>query len=91
MKKHGFIKNKVLERITKVSVEKVLLILIVDVKWLSLKSTCAWIVMSQGTPNHMYEVKHPFMKYANCTWSRHCVEIYVNTKLQLFSCTHMSL
>jgi hypothetical protein len=40
----------------------------------------AWIVMSQGTPNHMYEVKHPFTKYANCTWSGHCVKIYVNTK-----------
>jgi hypothetical protein len=31
-------KNKVFERITKASVEKVLLILIVDVKWLSLES-----------------------------------------------------
>jgi hypothetical protein len=75
----------------KVSVEKVLLILIVTVKWSSLESRGAWIVMSQGTPNHMYEVKHPFTKYANCTWSKHCVEIYVNTKLQLFWCTHMSL
>ncbi len=38
MKKLGFIKNKVLERITKASVEKVLLILIVDVKWSLIKS-----------------------------------------------------
>ncbi len=38
MKKLGFIKNKVLERITKASVENVLLILIVDVKWSSLES-----------------------------------------------------
>ncbi len=40
----------------------------------------------QGTPNHMYEVKHPFMKYANYTWNGHCVEIYVNTKLELCHC-----
>jgi len=91
MKKLGFIKNKVLECITKVSVEKALLILIVDVKWSSLESRGAWIVMNQGIPNHMYEVKHPFTKYANCTWSRHCVETYVNTKLQIFWCTHISL
>jgi hypothetical protein len=38
MKKLGFIKNIVLEHITKASVENVLLILIVDVKWSSLES-----------------------------------------------------
>jgi len=67
--------------IAKASVEKMLLIIIVDVKWSSLECEGAWIMMSQGTPNHMYEVKHPFTKYANYTWSGHCVEIYVNTKL----------
>jgi hypothetical protein len=91
MKKLEFIKNKVLECITKASVENSLLILVVNVKWLSSESRATWIVMSQGTPNHMYEVKHPFMKYANCRWNGHCVEIYVNTKLQLFWRTHMSL
>jgi hypothetical protein len=50
MKKLGFIKkNKVFERITKASVEKVLLILIVDVKWLSLESRGPWI-MTKALP-----------------------------------------
>ncbi len=38
MKKHGFINNKVLEHITKASVEKALLILNANVKWLSMES-----------------------------------------------------
>ncbi len=52
MKKHRFIKNKVLECITKAIVEKVL-ILIADVKWLSLEFGGAWTMMSQRTPNHV--------------------------------------
>jgi len=60
MKKHRFLKNKVLEHITKASVEKALLILNANVKRLSLESGSVWTMMSQGTPNHMYEVKHPF-------------------------------
>jgi hypothetical protein len=60
MKKHGFLNNKVLEHITKASVEKALLILNANVDWLSLKSRSVSTMMSQGTPNHMYEVKHPF-------------------------------
>jgi len=67
MKKHRFINNKVLEHITKASVEKALLILNANVKWLSLESKGVWTVMNQGTPNHMYEVKHPFKQYVKCT------------------------
>jgi hypothetical protein len=67
MKKRGIIKNKVLEHIKNTSVEKVLLILTANVKWPSLESRGVWIMMSQGTPNHMYEVKHPFKEYVNCT------------------------
>ncbi len=59
MKKYGIINNNVLEHITKASVEKALLILNANVKWLSLESGGVWTVMNQGTPNHMYEVKHP--------------------------------
>jgi hypothetical protein len=46
MNKRGFIKNKVLEHITKTSVEKTLLILNANVKWLSLESKGVWTVMS---------------------------------------------
>jgi len=67
MKKHGFINDKVLEHITKASVEKALLILNGNVKWLSMESRGVWIVMNQGTPNHMYEAQHPFKEYVNCT------------------------
>ncbi len=37
---------------------KTLLILATNVKWPSLESRVAWIMMNQGIPNHMYEVKH---------------------------------
>jgi hypothetical protein len=67
MKKHWFINNKVLEYITKASVERALLILNTNVKWLSLESGGVWTVMNQGTPNHMYEIKHAFKEYVNCT------------------------
>jgi hypothetical protein len=67
MKKHWFINNKVLEHITKANVEKALLILNANVKWLSLDSGGVWTMMSQGTPNHMYEVKHPFRECVNYT------------------------
>jgi hypothetical protein len=50
MKKLGFIKNKVLERITKASVEKVLFILIVDVKWSSLKSKVLGLWWAKALP-----------------------------------------
>ncbi len=92
MKKREFIKNKVLEHITKASVEKVLLILNANVKWSSLESRGVWTVMSQGTPNHMYEVIHLFKEYVNytCEWAL-CGKLGKHQITILFWLTHMSL
>jgi len=91
MKKHEFINNKILEHITKASVEKVL-ILNANVKWLALESGGVWTVMSQGTPKHMYEVKHPFKEYVKCTceWAL-CGNLCKHQITILFWLTHISL
>jgi len=92
MKKHGFIKIKVLEHITKANVEKALLILNANVNWSSLESKGVWVVMNKGTPNHMYEIKHPFKEYVNCTceWSL-CGNLCKHQITISFWHTHMSL
>jgi hypothetical protein len=92
MKKRGIINNNVLEHITKASVEKALLILNANVKWSSLESGGVWTVMNQGTPNHMYEIKHPLKEYVNCTceWTL-CGNLCKHQMTILFWLTHMSL
>ncbi len=57
-----------MECIIKANVEKVLLIIIANMKWSSLESWSAWTMMSQRTPKHMYEVEYPFTEYANYTY-----------------------
>jgi hypothetical protein len=70
MKKCGFIKNKVMERIVKMSVEKATLILptnvthgIDDLNEIG----HGWMVQSQQHPNMTYKVPLLFTKYACCT------------------------
>jgi len=73
MKKHKFIKNKVVERIVKMSVEKATLIPHTNVTHgiddLN-KTSHAWIVRSQQHPNMAYKVPFPITKYAyyTCEW-----------------------
>jgi hypothetical protein len=69
-KKHMFIRNKVVECIVKISVEKATLIPhtnvthgIDDVN----ENDHAWMVQSQQHPNMTYKVPLPFIKYACCT------------------------
>ncbi len=92
MKKHEFLNNKILEHFTKASVEKVLLILNANVNQLSLESRGVSTVMSQGAPNHMYEVKHPFKEYINCTceWAL-CGNVCKHQIVILFWLMHTSL
>jgi hypothetical protein len=70
MKKHGFIRNKVVERIVKTSVEKATLIPHINVTHGidDLNETGhAWMVQNQQHPNMTYKVPFPFTKYACCT------------------------
>jgi len=70
MKKRGFIRNKVVERIVKTSVEKATLIPHTNVTHGindSNETGHAWMVQSLQHPNMTYEVPLPFTKYACCT------------------------
>ncbi len=70
MKKHGFIRNKVVERIVKTSVEKATLIPHINVTHGidDLNETGhAWMVQNQQHPNMTYKVPFPFTKYVCCT------------------------
>jgi hypothetical protein len=70
MKKHGFIKNKVMECIVKMSVEKATLIPHTNVTHGINDSNeigHAWMVRSQQHPNMTYKVPLPFTKYVCCT------------------------
>jgi hypothetical protein len=76
MKKRMFIRNKVVERIVKTSVEKATLILHTNVTHGidDSKKTChAWMVQSQQHPNMTYKVPLPFTKYIcyTCEWALH--------------------
>ncbi len=76
MKSHGFIRNKVVECIVKMNVEKVTLILHTNVTHGiddSNKTGHAWMVRSQQHPNMTYKVLVPFTKYVCCTceWALH--------------------
>jgi len=76
MKKCEFIKNKVMEHIMKVSIEKATLILHTHVTNGindSNKTGHVWMVQSQQHPNMTYKVPLPFTKYACCTheWALH--------------------
>ncbi len=70
MKKRKFIKNKVMERIVKMSVEKATLILHTNVTHGiddSNEIGHAWMVRSEQHPNMTYKVSLPFTKYVCCT------------------------
>ncbi len=70
MKKHGFIRNKVMECIVKTTVEKATLIPHTNVTHGiddSNETGHAWMVQSQQHPNMTYKVPLPFTKYACCT------------------------
>jgi len=70
MKKRRFIRNKVVERIVKTSVEKATLISHTNVTHGiddSNEIGHAWMVRSQQHPNMTYKVPLPFTKYACCT------------------------
>jgi hypothetical protein len=70
MKKRKFIRNKVVERIVKTSVEKATLILHTNVTHGiddSNETGHAWMVRSQQHPNMTYKIPLPFTKYACCT------------------------
>jgi hypothetical protein len=70
MKKHEFIRNNVVERIVKTSVEKATLILHTNVTHGiddSNETNHACMVRSQQHPNMTYKVPLPFTKYVYCT------------------------
>jgi hypothetical protein len=67
MKKRGFIKNKVVECIAKMSVEKAALIPFTHVSQSSFEINSYWIVMNQHLANVEYKMKYPFIKYSGCT------------------------
>jgi len=70
MKKHEFIRNKVVKRIMKMSVEKATLIPHTNITHGindSNKIGHAWMIRSQQHLNMTYKVPFPFTKYACCT------------------------
>ncbi len=76
MKKHGFIKNKVVEHIVNVNIKKATLILHINVTHGiddSNKTGHAWMVWNQQHLNMTYKVPFPFTKYVCCTceWVLH--------------------
>jgi len=71
MKKREFIRNKVVECIVQMSVEKATLILHTNVMHGiddSNKTGHAWMVRSQQHLNMTYQVPLPFTKYVCCTY-----------------------
>ncbi len=71
MKKRGFIRNKVIERIVKTSVEKATLIPHTNVTHGiddSNETRHAWMVRSQQQLNMTYKIPLPFTKYVCCTY-----------------------
>jgi hypothetical protein len=76
MKKCGFIKNKAVEHIVKISFEKATLIPdthITHGRYDSNETNHAWMVQSQQHLNTTYKVPLPFTKHACCTyeWALH--------------------
>jgi hypothetical protein len=76
MKKRGFIRNNIMERIVKMNIEKATLIPHTNVTHGidDLNETShAWMVRSQQHSNMTYKVPLPFTKYACCTceWALH--------------------
>lgn len=70
MKKRGFIKNKVVECIVGMSVEKAALIPIKHLFQPSFETNGYWIIKNQHLANLAYKVKYPFVKYSSstCEW-----------------------
>ncbi len=74
MKKRKFVKNKVMECIVKMNVEKATLILHTNITHGiddSNKTNHAWMLRSQQHPNMTYKVPFPFTKYIcyTCEWA----------------------
>ncbi len=94
MKKRGFTRNKVVERIVKTSVEKVTLIPRTNVTHGiddSNEIGHAWMVRSQQHLNTTYKVPFPFTKYVCCTCEWACMETCINIKLPFFLHVSISL
>jgi hypothetical protein len=71
MKKHRFIKNKVMEHIVKMNIKKSMLILHTHVTHGiddSNETSRAWMVWSQHHPNMTYKVPFPVTRYVCCTY-----------------------
>jgi hypothetical protein len=90
MKKHRFIKNKVMEHIVKASIEKAILIFHTHVTHGindSNETRHAWMVWSQHHPNMTYKVSLPFTKYACCTYEWVlCENLCKHQVVVLFTC-----
>jgi hypothetical protein len=71
MIKMGFIKNKVVECIVGMSVEKAALIPIMHVSQPFFETNSYWIIRNQHLANVVYKVKYPFTKYSSstCEWT----------------------
>jgi len=94
MKKHGFIRNKVVERIVKMSVEKATLIPHTNVTHGidDLNETGhAWMVQSQQHLNMTYKVPLPFTKYVcyTCEWAL-CGNLCKHQVAIFFTCTDLT-
>jgi hypothetical protein len=92
MKKHGFIRNKVVERIVKTNVEKATLIPHTNVTHGiddSNENGHAWMVRSQQHSNMTYKIPLPFTNCACCTceWAlrgnlcKHQVAIFLHVPI----------
>jgi hypothetical protein len=93
MKKHEFIKNKVMEHIVKTSVEKATLISHTNVTHGindSNETSHVWMVQNQQHPNMTYKVPLPFTKYAcfTCEWAL-CANLCKHQVLILLTCTNL--
>lgn len=71
MKKTCFIKNKVVDRIVKTSVDKATLIPLAHVIQSFFESDGSWIIRNQHLANVAYKIRDMFTKYASytCGWA----------------------
>jgi hypothetical protein len=67
MKKRGFIKNKVMEHIVRMNVQKATLIPFTHVSQPSFETNGYWIIRSQFLVDVEYKMKYLFTKYSSCT------------------------
>ncbi len=93
MKKHEFIKNKVVEHIVKVNVEKATLMSHTNVTHgiddLNITGH-AWMVQNQQHPNMTYKVPLLFTKYVCCTCeSALCGKLCKHQVVVLLTCTDL--